>query len=124
MKAMSLKYQKMTEALADLVNTDHCCGCDQDSCDISAAYSHGFSLWAIYLFDSSGAASDEFKSIFRKLPKRFDKDAELERKEFINSVAHDACPECNAVIWHDGSHGETIHCDSCLNVFTPNKENE
>lgn len=115
---MSKPYGPIIDQLSELVNEEHVCGCDQASCDINAAYSNGFELWAIYLYDSCGAASDEFHRLFKQLPKRrFNKESEAERVAFIKAVAHDECPDCNAVIWHDGYHGETIHCDSCGTSF-------
>lgn len=117
MKPMGAKYRALTDRLDELVNEEHTCGCGQDSCDINAAYEHGFTMWATYLFDSSGAASNEFRKLFKKLPKRFEADAERERRLFIQSVEHDECPHCNAVVWHDGGHGDEIHCDSCARSF-------
>lgn len=117
MKPMGRKYAELCEQLEQLVENEHVCGCGQDSCDINASFTHGFTLWSIVLFSSSGAASKEFETLFRKLPKRFNADAERERKMFIETVAHDACPNCGAVVWHDDGHGSTIHCDNCAMGF-------
>lgn len=118
-----LTYGPLVDRLSELVNEEHVCGCDQDSCDINAAYSNGYALWAVYLFDSCGAASEEFCRLFKLLPKRrFKKESEAERKAFVKDVEHDQCPHCNAVVWHNGDHGDEIHCDSCGKTFEQTTE--
>lgn len=117
-----MKYSKLTDRLAELVESEHVCGCDSDTCEVNVSFRYGFALWAIYLFDSSGASSPQFNRLYRQLPKRFLKDAEAERKMLVESVAHDWCPHCNAVVWHDGSHGDEIFCDSCARSFKRQNE--
>ncbi len=115
-----LSYSKLTDRLCELVNEEHVAGCGCNSCDINAAYENGYGLWAVYLFDSCGAASDEFQTLFEQLPKRrFNAEAERERKQLIKSVEHAQCANCNAVVWE---HVE--HCDSCGNFQKLENENE
>lgn len=103
----------------ELVNDEHVCGCGQASCDINAAYENGFGLWAVYLFSNSGAASDEFMRLFKRLPKRrFNIESERERKAFVKNVEHLECMHCNAVVW------ESEFCDNCGNHVSKTKENE
>lgn len=109
MKPMGKKYTETVERLEELLNDEHVCGCGQTSCDINASYEHGSTLWAVQLFDWTGASSPEFKKLMRKLPKRFKADAEHERKIFVLDVEHYECPHCNAVNWGDGVES----CDSC-----------
>jgi hypothetical protein len=109
-----MHYGQLLDRLSELVNEEHVSGCDCNSCDINAAYNNGFELWAIYLFDSCGAASDEFERLYKKLPKRrFNADAEREREKLVKTVEHAECANCNAVVWE-----YVEHCDSCGN-FQP-----
>jgi hypothetical protein len=120
-REMGMKYLSNTGRLEELLQEEHG-GCDESTCDISTALRNGFSLWAIELFAGCGAASDEFIKIYGRLPKRFQKDAELERAEMCETVSHADCPHCNAVSWDiedvtqsDGS----IWCGSCARTFKP-----
>lgn len=114
---LSNKYKNLLVALEECLCEEHCSGCGQYTCDINASYDNGFVLWSIQLFDWSGAASKKFRKLYKMLPKRFKADAERERKAFIEAVEHSACPYCNAVVWHDGTHGDLIFCDSCASEF-------
>lgn len=109
-----MTYKQLTHELTELLEVEHG-GCDQNTCDISSALRNGYALWALYLFDSCGASSDGFNSLYAKLPKRFQRDAEAERKEFCESVEHTTCPDCNAVIWSpdEVTNGNRVYCDSC-----------
>jgi hypothetical protein len=112
MKPMGKRYLELTDRLDELFNEEHG-GCDNLTCDMSQAMEHGYSLWALQLFAWCGAASNEFLSLFRKLPKRFKQDAERERAEFCKTVPYDECQECNAVIWHGDADITEVFCDSC-----------
>jgi len=111
---MSKRYQNIVEALEELLENEHICGCDQSTCDINVCFNDGFTLWAIELFSHTGAASDEFSALCAKLPKRFKADAERERKAFVESTEYVEC-SCNAHIYHPDEQcsDDTVHCDSC-----------
>lgn len=116
MKPMGKRYSRLVEHLSELLNEEHVCGCGQSSCDIDAAYSNGYGLWAFQLFQWSGAASEEFTRVLKRLPKRYPADAERERKALVADVPHAECPHCNAVLW-DVEPGP-INCDSCAQTFS------
>lgn len=119
MKPMSYRYKRLIETLESLVESEHMCGCDQSTCDIKAAWDHGSSLWAIQLFRWSGAGSDEFYNLVKKLPKRFENDAEIERRVFVEEVEYAECPHCNAVVWDPQwvTNAGMIFCNSCAREF-------
>lgn len=113
-------YESKLERLQELVYSEHVCGCSESTCDINASYNHGYGLWSIYLFSSSGAASEEFTELLDSLPqKQFSAEAELERKEFVKEVSHAECSHCNAVSWDIESIEENgnVFCGSCGNNF-------
>lgn len=117
MKPMSKRYQATIEHLEAMLNDEHCSGCDQLTCDIDVCFDDGYRLWAIELFSHSGAASREFERLYKSLPKRFKRDAELERKAFVADTEHAQCPHCNAVTWHTEYFEDVIGCESCANDF-------
>lgn len=114
MKPMSGRYAQTVEALEELYENEHGC-CDQNTCGMSTAWRFGHTLWSLYLFESCGAASGEFLKLYAQLPKRFQADAERERKAFVEDVEHTECPHCNAVIWcpEEVTNNGLIYCDSC-----------
>lgn len=125
MKPLSSKALSIVSELENKLNNEHICGCDSDTCDINVAFENGYTLWALYLFDSCGAASDEFNELYAKLPKVFYKHARAEADHMCDHVEHAQCPHCNAVVWHDGNHGSVIHCDSCARSFpNPDVQND
>ena len=96
-------YNRMINELSELVQSEHCEGCGDDTCDIRACYDSGYALWAIYLLDSSGAYCDRFDHLIDKLRAqhggRFERAAERERAEFVARTSSITCAECNAVTW-------------------------
>lgn len=96
-------YNRLINELSELVQSEHCEGCCDDTCDVNASFDSGYSLWAIYLFDSSGAASERFDLLMFRLisqhGKRFERAAERERAAFVAATPHIACVTCNAVTW-------------------------
>lgn len=114
---MGKRYKATIELLEELVNEEHCSGCDQLTCDIDVCFDDGYTLWAIQLFAWCGAASDEYMKLFKSLPKRYAADAELERKAFVADTEHAECPHCNAVVWHTEYFCDMISCDSCDGDF-------
>ena len=111
---LSRKTSALVDKLEALLQNEHTCGCDQSTCDVSQSYNFGYVLWALYLFDSSGAASDEFTALYAQLPRSFYAAARREADEFCDSVEHFECRYCNAVIW-DPQWSEG-HCESCGGV--------
>lgn len=110
-----MKYQDLTDRLASHVATMHE-GCDDCSCDISAALYAGYDLWAIELY-SNAVDDEEFARLYAKLPReRFASDAEASRAAMCASIPTKTCPDCNAVTWCEpGLVGYTFdQCDSCL----------
>lgn len=108
---MSKQYKSITDKLVKLFEEEHG-DCENTTCAMSHCMKHGYSLWALYLFSSSGAASDEFAALFEKLPrKRFESEAEAERAEFVESVPSAACPHCNAVVYEPEDCN--YHCSHC-----------
>ena len=127
MKPMGRAYEEIIFSLENLLNDEHCRGCDdQSTCGISTCYSDGYTLWAIELFSTTGAASDEFLKLYALLPKRFKADAERERVAFLKNTPYATCPKCNAVIWHLEYFLEyfddVIHCDSCGHRFKASEQ--
>lgn len=116
MRKLSQKTWNTIEALNELLEEEHG-GCDQRTCDISTCMAHGYTLWAVYLFNSCGAASDEFNELYATLPKDFYKHARKEADRFVDEVPHDPCPHCNAVVWDIEDDENEIHCDSCDKTF-------
>jgi hypothetical protein len=114
---LSKRSQKIVDELIELLENEHIHGCDQSTCDINVAFNNGFGCWALYLFDSCGAASDEFTALYAKLPKSFYNYARKEADQMCDEVSHADCPHCNAVVWELEQHGKTINCDSCVNDF-------
>lgn len=106
-----MNYRLLLNELEVLLKSEHIEGCDQNTCDINKAYEHGFSKWAISLFSSTGATSDDFDELYNQLPKKFNQDAEKEREEFVESVSHEKCESCNSVIW-DPEECDYF-CESC-----------
>ncbi len=108
-------YEKLTNELISMLESEHIYGCDQHSCDINAAHEHGYGLWAIHLFSGTGASSQEFDDAYdalvRDFGSEFKKDSEAERKHFVENVDHFQCDKCNAVNWDLGS--GLYDCDSC-----------
>lgn len=115
---LSIKSKQTVRRLLSMLENEHICGCDSDGCDINVAFQHGYGLWAVYLFDSSGAASDEFTALYATLPKSFYRAARAEADHMCDAIAHSTCPKCNAVTWHNDEHGDVIHCDSCLASYS------
>ena len=113
--------EEIFERLEELFEEEHG-GCDDMTCDMSAAWDHGYTQWALFLFDSCGAASDEFVKLYKKIDKpAFRNAAEKERKMFVEEVPHAQCPHCNAVTWDD-SMEEKVHCGSCGKDFDTRRE--
>jgi hypothetical protein len=120
-------YNRMTEKLADMVQDEHCEGCCEDHCDITACYDWGATLWAIELFASCGAASNEFDRIYGRLMQaygsRFRRAAERERAAFCASVETLHCKQCGAYTYL-GDHNRDYYeqadaeCGSCLAPLT------
>jgi hypothetical protein len=109
---------KNIKKLVELVEEEHCNGCGQSTCDISAAFNAGFTLWAVYLFSNTGAGSEEFGKLYNGLPKSFKKQASKECDEFIKTVTHAECSHCNAVTWDIDINETEIYCDNCGKTFT------
>jgi hypothetical protein len=116
---MSKRYDKLTDQLFELLETEHG-GCEETTCDISCAMSHNFQLWAIELFAGCGASSDEFNRLYEKLPKKkFAKDAEAERVEMCK-IENSECPHCNAVTWEPEYVTDSkgfVYCGSCARRY-------
>lgn len=107
----SKKLIEISDQLEELFEKEHG-GCDNNTCAMTICMSHGYSLWAIYLFSGTGAASDEFSELYEKLPKKeFAALAEAERAEFVEQVPSVACPHCNAVVYEPEN--SDYHCSSC-----------
>lgn len=85
--------------LKSLVYRDHVSGCDNECCDITAAYNSGNVLWSAYLILSAGAASNELNKVYNKIkPSKGDLDAEC--RDFINTVPYTTCDQCSSVNWN------------------------
>lgn len=117
MKPMSKQYSATIAHLEEMLDEEHCSGCDQLTCDIDVCFDDGYTLWAIQLFAWCGAASDKYMRLFKSLPKRFKTDAERERKEFVDTTSCAQCDHCNAITWHTEHFDDTIHCESCDRPF-------
>ena len=100
---------ELAEKLIELLEKEHVDSCDSYTCDINFAYDESYEYWSIVLFDSSGAASEEFNNLYAQLSPAFFTKAEEERKQMITQP-HTECPHCNAIIWGDD---EAEYCDSC-----------
>lgn len=106
-----LSYEEIKEALCALLDEEHG-GCSDNTCAISSCMSHGYHLWAVSLFAGTGAASDEFDRLYRSLPrKRFEREAEKERVEFLDEVDSASCPHCNAIVYEPKEHN--YYCSNC-----------
>lgn len=105
----NLSYEKKIEHLEELLDEEH--PCDQSNCGISKAREHGFILWAIVLFSSTGASSKSFDKLFKSLPGTFHQTAEVEREKFVETVPNINCPHCNAAVY-DYEDCE-YSCDNC-----------
>lgn len=96
-------YNRMIKELSELVQSEHCEGCSDETCDIRACFDTGYSLWAIYLLDSAGAGGDRFENLMGKLTAqygvRFERAAERERAAFIEATPYIVCDTCNAHTW-------------------------
>jgi hypothetical protein len=116
---MSKRYADTLQRLSELLQEEHG-GCDESTCDISCAMSHGFYTWGIELFAGCGASSDEFNRLYKKLPKKkFAKDAEAERVEMCK-IETSECPHCNAVTWepeHVTDAKGFVYCGSCARRY-------
>ncbi len=109
------------DRLVELINRDHG-GCDSQTCDISVSLRYGFYIIAIESWASSGAACNEFSSLYSKLPKTYkclgaDWSKECEEFRKIPSIQ---CPHCNAYLYDPEDYG--YHCDSCANEIPKPKE--
>jgi hypothetical protein len=120
------KRNEILERLEELLHEEHCGACNDDlSCDISYAYEQGYTLWAMYLFDGCGAASEEFQRLYATLTgtkTRFKEFFKQARKEADHMCEQDhvECTDCNAVNW--GVHsGEEFHCGSCARLHKPDE---
>ena len=106
--------------LIELVHEEHVCECGQNSCSINASFANGYTLWSVFLFSESGAASEEFTETLGSLPqKEFERVAECEREAFVKNTSHAECPHCGAVSWDVESieFNNKIHCDNCAKDF-------
>lgn len=106
-----LNYKNQIERLEKLLVKNHG-GCIDNTCDIINSLDAGFSLWAIHLFSNCGAACKKFDKLYKTLPAKFEKEAEKERINFIETVSHSECSECNAIAWNVDA---IWSCDSCGN---------
>jgi hypothetical protein len=100
--------KKLVLQLQKLIHAEHVDGCGQTSCSINFAAECGYYYWAIEEFAGSGAASDEFESLYAQLSPDFFKEAEKERK-LLCKEPHTKCQHCNALNWG----GNVSNCDSC-----------
>ncbi len=117
MKTLSIKSRQTVRKLEAMLENEHICGCDSRTCDIFVSHNNGFSLWALYLFDSCGAASDEFSKLYATLPRDFYAHARKEADKMCDTVEHESCPHCNAVVWETENEKE-VACDSCGKTFS------
>lgn len=109
------------DRLAELYEAEHGnCGCG--TCAMTKAFECGYSIMAIDLFASSGAARDEFYRLLSLIPKRALATAlSFERESFRNDPDCDAIPcahGCGAYIYDWMWHGERVCCDNCGNQFS------
>lgn len=111
---MASKYTKTENLLADLVDSEHG-DCGENTCCIAEAIYHEKYLWAIECFSSSGAASEEFERLYKKLTSSFHARAEKER-QYLVKLPNKDCPHCSATIWDIDAND----CDSCGKDF-PNE---
>lgn len=94
----NLDYEYKLNKIIELLKSEHG-DCEDTTCDIASCLNHGFELWAVKLFSSTGASSKEFDRLYNKLPSKFSSDAEKEREEFVNTIPSVSCPHCNAVVY-------------------------
>jgi hypothetical protein len=75
-------------------------GCELNTCACIVAYRLGYRRWAVKLYASTGAGSEQFYHAFDKAAKAKDwvQDTEEERKALCKEE-HVDCPHCHAVIW-------------------------
>jgi hypothetical protein len=93
-------YKNKISKLTELLNIEHG-DCDDTTCAIAVCMENEYNLWAISLFSSTGASSEEFDKIYNSLPRdQFDIEAEAERAEFVESIPSVSCPHCNAVVYN------------------------
>lgn len=104
----TMKQYEIEEKLCELFENEHA-GCDQNTCDMSVAFRLEYECWALYLFNSSGAASEEFATLYSKLGPRFHKTAEKQCTALCKEDNFEC--KCGAVIWLPEECG--YHCESC-----------
>lgn len=112
-------HEGILQKLIDLVYEEHASGCEGNTCDISTAFSQGYTVLAVELFSSSGAGSEEFYKQYKKFPQKLmRKIASLECKKLVK-LPHEECPSCDAVVWCiDSDRYETIFCGNCGKFFS------
>jgi len=105
------KTTDLIDQAFSLVERDHG-GCDDNSCDIGLALAHGYDAIAIVQWSGTGAACNDFKKLFEKLPKSYTKtEYEKQIDEFLKEMKSVECPYCNA---HCRNNYEIPnHCDCC-----------
>lgn len=126
-KPIPKKYLPILERLDELYEEEHG-GCDESTCSMQVAFEHGYTIHAIECFASSGAASDEFYKLLKKIPRKLlSKYSRHEAHMFCNEVSHAECPHCNAISWQveylTNSKGE-IYCGNCAQYFKKGPANE
>lgn len=113
-------HEVLIDTLEMLFEREHG-GCDDTTCDMTVAFDAGYSLWAIYLFSSSGATSDEFNELYERLnKKRFERDARKECNEFVKECPSTECHHCNSYIYHYEANQTHFHCSNCGKSFEVN----
>lgn len=93
-----LDYNYKIDKLTELLKAEHG-DCDDTTCDMASCLDHGYDLWAIKLFSSTGASSSEFNQMYNTLPAQFEIDADAERAKFVENVPSVVCPHCDSVVY-------------------------
>src|SRR5688500_6214921 len=109
-----MNFLETVEKLYSFVERDNG-GWNQMTCTISVAISEGFDHMAIEAWDGCGASCDQFYRLYSHFNKKYGKRFHiLERRQsedFVTTIPHADCSNCNAVLWKPNDC--SYFCDSC-----------
>ena len=95
---------------------EHCGECGSASCDINAAWDHGYPLWAANLLIGATECPRTEAALGAINPTHEELSAECD--EFVENVPHVTCDACNAVVWESAEGDRPEQCDNCLGAVS------
>lgn len=104
---MVAKRKPRTQLIRALKD-EHCSRCEQNCCDICAAYENRNYLWTAHLLTSATDDCEGTEKAYLELDPSAE-ELDKERDDLLE-IPHLKCADCNAICWN-ATHGDM--CDNC-----------